>query len=193
MLGIDNQPFLNGKEVKFADGAWVQQSKFKRDNIPVRIRRQPRFQISKSLRYWEPSKEKMCKAYISELVPVPASNGLIISQTMFGNFIKLLKSEEEIAVNLECKVIRLLASHLDQIKENPSLKADLEGWLIKSVIEEVKYDEREKIILKHKSDYFSLSILEKYLLDREMKIEEEEEVIENDPETLLEGLDTETK
>ena len=79
-----------GKEVKFADGAWIQQTKFKRDNVPVRIKRQPKSCMSKSLRYWEPSTEKMCKAYISELVPVPASNGPVISKSMLENFIKLL-------------------------------------------------------------------------------------------------------
>ena len=100
MFGMDNQPFIAGKEVKFADGAWNQQQKFQRDNIPVRIKKQARTKMSKSLRYWEPSTEKMCKAYISELVPVPASNGLKISQTMFGSFIKLLKSQEEITVSL---------------------------------------------------------------------------------------------
>ena len=71
------------------------------------------------------------------------------------------------------------------------MKADLEGWLVKSVIEEHKDDKREKIILKHKSDYFSLSILEKYLSDREMKTEDEEPEEESDPETLIEGLDVE--
>ena len=62
---------------------------------------------------------------------------------------------------------------------------------MKSVIEEHKDDKREKIILNHKSDYFSLSILEKYLSDREMKTEDEEPEEESDPETLIEGLDVE--
>ena len=119
----------------------------------------------------------MCKAYISELVSVPASNGLIINQTMLENFIKLINGGEEITISLECKIIRLLAYHLDEIKETPSFKTDLEGWLIKSVIEEIKYNKREKTILKHKSDYFSLSILEKYLSDKGMKTEDEEEDI----------------
>ena len=51
------------------------------------------------------------------------------------------------------------------------MKKDLEDYLIKSIAKEDDEDNTAKIILKQKAHLFTLSILEKYISDRDMKKE----------------------
>ena len=69
------------------------------------------------------------------------------------------------------------------------MRKDLEDYLIKSVIKEDDEDKTAKIILKQKAHLFSLSILEKYISDRDRKKELQEEGYESEQEPSLEQLE----
>ena len=79
------------REVVFTPKAWKTKHMLFRQNAPVLVKEVPSFKAM-TIKYWEPSKDKIVKADVNELLPAPLCDTLEITPKILKLLLKAVNT-----------------------------------------------------------------------------------------------------
>ena len=88
------------REVVFTQKVWKSKHMLFRRNIPVLIKEVPSFKAM-TIKYWEPSKDKIVKADVNELLPAPLCDHLEITPKIIQKLVEFSMSENLLQASIQ--------------------------------------------------------------------------------------------